>query len=67
MNGCPEQRGLRTAGQLGCVALLFEESGGMSGRWSRKTMSVDCAGRDGAVDVGTAAPRITRASRLEWQ
>ena len=29
----------------------------MSGRRPRKAVPVDCAGRDGAVDVGAAAPR----------
>ena len=43
-------------GQLGCAALLLEGSGGMSGRRPRKAVPVDCAGRDGAVDVGAAAP-----------
>ena len=57
-------RGLRAValssvgcGQLGCAALLLEGSGGMSGRRPRKAVPVDCAGRDGAVDVGAAAPR----------
>ena len=57
-------RGLRAValssvgcGQLGCAALLLEESGGMSGQRPRKVVPVDCAGRDGAVDVGAAVPR----------
>ena len=57
-------RGLRAValssvgcGQLGCAALLLVGSGGMSGRRPRKAVPVDCAGREGAVDVGAAAPR----------
>ena len=52
-------RGLRAValssmgcGQLGRAALLLERSGGTSGRRPRKVVPVDCAGRDGAVDVG---------------
>ena len=57
-------RGLRAValssmgcGQLGCAALLLEGSGGMSGQRPRKAVPVECVVRDGAVDVGAAAPR----------
>ncbi|KAE8773442.1 Ubiquitin carboxyl-terminal hydrolase 9 [Hordeum vulgare] len=44
-------------GQLGCALLLLEGSSGMSGRRPQKAVQVDRVGRDGAVDVGAAAPR----------